>query len=141
MSLDGEPASATSSAQLQTALEAERSKVEAHEFELMKQELQYDERSWDVYTRKVSEYDLRVLHLKDEWLHKRYSMVKQAATSFLEQKVSILPFPEKFGPGTALEMSQAITKDGGRRMKHLNCQTMVTNLPFGVVCSCQVQCY
>ena len=140
MSLDGEPALATSSSQLQTALEAERAKVEAHEFELTKQELQYDERAWDVYTRKISEYDLRVLHMKDEWLHKRYGVVKQAAAAFLDQRVSLLPFPEKFGPGTALEMSQAITKEGDRRMKHLNCQTMVTNLSFGVCFSCQGHC-
>lgn len=132
MSLDGEPALATSSSQLQTALEAERAKVEVHEFELTKQELQYDERAWDVYTRKVLEYDLRVLHLKDEWLHKRYSVVKQAATAFLDQRVSVLPYPEKCGPGTALELSQAITKEGDRRMKQLNCQTMATNLSFCV---------
>ena len=100
------PTATIPSFQLQSSLDVERAKVEGQEFELVKQEILFDERSWEVYQRKVSEYDLRTLHLKDDWLHKRYDIVKNAANAFIEQKVSLFSFPDKFTPGTALEVAR-----------------------------------
>ena len=116
---------APSTFQLQSSLDAERIRVEGHEFELLKQEINFDERAWDVYQRKVSEFDLRMLHLKDEWLHKRYGVVKQAAQSFLDTRVTLLAYPEKFGPGTALETCDEIKKESEQWLKKLNRKSMV----------------
>ena len=106
----------------------EKAKVEGQEFDLLKQEINFDERSWQVYLRKISEYDLRVLHLKDEWMHKRYEGVKQASQAFLDKRATILCYPEKFSPGTALEKVQEIKKESEQLMKQLNCQRLATGL-------------
>ncbi|CAK9034566.1 unnamed protein product, partial [Durusdinium trenchii] len=67
---------------------------------------------------------LKMLHLKDEWLHKRYGVVKQAAQSFLDTRVTLLAYPEKFGPGTALETCDEIKKESEQWLKKLNCKSM-----------------
>ena len=61
-------------------------KLKEQEYELLVAEMEYDiVKSYRVWKRKIQDYDIRLLSLKDEWMMKRYAAAKSAMEIFLEK--------------------------------------------------------
>ena len=86
----GKPgASCGTSAELLRALESQSVVLEGQQFELLMSELNFDMKSWGVYTRKLGEFDLRVATQKDAWMTQRHARAKQAAEAVLDAKAVV----------------------------------------------------
>ena len=61
-------------------------KLKEQEYDLLVAEMEYDIKSFRVWKRKIQDYDIRLLSLKDEWMMKRYAAAKSAMEIFLDMK-------------------------------------------------------
>ena len=69
------------------ALETQAKNLNLAEFELLKEEISYDERCFDVHRSKLGSYEVRVAHLRDMWSKKRVEKAKEAVNSWWSSKV------------------------------------------------------
>lgn len=61
-------------------------KLRAQEYDLVVAEIEYDIKSYTVWKKKIQDYEIRLLSLKDDWLLKRHSCAKTATELFLDSK-------------------------------------------------------
>lgn len=72
----------------QIELDDNAAKLRCQEFELLVAEIDYDIKTYEVWKKKCSDYEIRLLSLKDDWLMKRHSAAKSAMELFLDTKAS-----------------------------------------------------
>ncbi|CAJ1437658.1 unnamed protein product [Effrenium voratum] len=80
---------------------------EAH-WKLLKEELEYDEKCLAVFQQKITNFEIRLAHQRDEWVKKRLDRAKAAACQWWDMKVSCHSWPEKFDGGSALVMMKEV---------------------------------
>ena len=71
----------------QTELDENAAKLRAQEYELVIAEMEYDIKTFTVW-KKIQDFEIRLLSLKDDWLLKRHAAAKTATELFLESKAS-----------------------------------------------------
>ena len=59
-------------------------------YQLLLEELQFDERCLEVYKGKLSNFEVRVAQLRDSWRQKRNQHAKDAILKWLDSNVSQL---------------------------------------------------
>ncbi len=72
----------------QTELDDNAMKLRAQEYELLVAEIEYDIKTWTVWKKKIQDFEIRLLSLKDDWLLKRHAAAKTATEFFLDSKAS-----------------------------------------------------
>ena len=58
---------------------------EAH-WKLLKEELEYDEKCLAVFQQKITNFEIRLAHQRDEWVKKRLDRAKAAACQWWDMK-------------------------------------------------------
>ena len=87
----------------QIELDENAAKLRGQEFELLLAEMEYDMKTFKVWKKKVQDYEIRLLSLKDDWLMKRHSAAKSAMKLFLDTKASgVKTYPKVLGLGLNL---------------------------------------
>ena len=61
--------------------------LDAANYKLLLEEIEYDEKCMAVYLQKVSNFEVRQAHQRDEWVKKRLDRAKQAVDKWWESKV------------------------------------------------------
>ena len=72
----------------QIELDENAAKLQGQEFQLVLAEMEYDMKTFKVWQKKVQDYEIRLISLKDDWLMKRHSAAKSAMELFLDTKAS-----------------------------------------------------
>ena len=62
----------------QTELDDNAMKLRAQEYELLVAEIEYGIKTWTVWKKKIQDFEIRLLSLKDDWLLKRHAAAKTA---------------------------------------------------------------
>ncbi len=70
----------------QTELDDNAEKLRHQEYDLILAEIEYDLKSFRVWKKKVQDFEIRLLSLKDDWLMKRHSAAKSAMELYMETK-------------------------------------------------------
>ena len=67
-------------------LEASKSAVDSSALQLVSQEIQYDEKCMAAFNSRMSSYEIRLAHQKNEWVSKKLSMAKDAVNKWMDAK-------------------------------------------------------
>ncbi|CAE7471477.1 unnamed protein product, partial [Symbiodinium sp. CCMP2456] len=79
---DGKGGTATTDSKMADAKAA----LDNQAYQLMVEEIGYDEQCLDVYQRKLQDFAVRVIHQKDTWLKKRLDRASDAARQWWDTK-------------------------------------------------------
>ena len=109
-------------------LDAKSRDLENAQFELLKEELQYDQKCLGVHLQKIQNHTVRVAHLKDEWLKKRFDRARQGVNAWWDKNVSEFVWPDKFNAGTGLSMMKDLETSGEKWQAALGCRQIASLL-------------
>ena len=70
-------------------LEGVKDSLDASAMSLLIQELEYDEKCLAAYFSKMDSYQIRLSHLKNEWVQKRLERAKTSVFKWMDQKVGV----------------------------------------------------
>lgn len=70
----------------QTELDANAEKLRNQEYDLILAEIEYDKKTFRVWKKKIQDFEIRCLSLKDDWMMKRHSAAKSAMDLYMETK-------------------------------------------------------
>ena len=67
-------------------LEESKSALDSSAMQLLIQELQYDEKCMAAFSSRMSSYEIRLAHQKNDWVSKKLSTAKDAVNKWMDAK-------------------------------------------------------
>lgn len=80
----------------EAALHKSASDLELANYQLALEEIAYDEKCLEVFKSKLSDYEIRVAQLKEQWVRKRLDGAKEAVHKWMDQYAPRLTNMEYF---------------------------------------------
>ncbi|CAJ1415144.1 unnamed protein product, partial [Effrenium voratum] len=78
--------------------------LDAAQYKMVLEEIGYDEQCLQVFQEKISNYQVRMMHLQDSWVDKQLKTAREAISKWWEANVCPNAWPSKFDSGSALQM-------------------------------------
>ncbi|CAK8998958.1 unnamed protein product [Durusdinium trenchii] len=102
------PGKVVADGKAEAALHKSAAELDSAGYQLLMEEIAYDERCLQVFQGKVSNFEIRVTQLKDSWRQKRFEHAMGATQKWLDSNVESFAWPSKFDSGSALTMMKRL---------------------------------